>query len=87
MKFLSVAGTIAMFLVGGGILVHKVKFLHHWVEYVSHLASTVPAIGVIAEKVSGMLMETLIGLVAGAIVLLVVTLLRMGFTRRVDAKA
>lgn len=87
MKFLSVAGTVAMFLVGGGILVHKIEFLHHWVEDVSHLASNVPGIGGFAEKVSGMLMETLIGLAAGAIVLLAVTLIRLGFSRRVDSKA
>ena len=31
MKFLSIAGTAAMFLVGGGILVHNVPALHHWV--------------------------------------------------------
>jgi predicted DNA repair protein MutK len=29
MRFLSVAGTVAMFLVGGGILVHGFPFLHH----------------------------------------------------------
>jgi len=29
MKFLSIAGTVAMFLVGGGILVHNVPALHH----------------------------------------------------------
>src|SRR5256885_5661351 len=32
MKGLSVAGTAAMFLVGGGILVHGVPALHHAVE-------------------------------------------------------
>jgi predicted DNA repair protein MutK len=32
MRFLSVAGTAAMFLVGGGILVHGVPALHHAVE-------------------------------------------------------
>ena len=30
MQFLSVAGTVAMFLVGGGILVHGIKPLHHF---------------------------------------------------------
>ncbi len=32
MKFLSIAGTAAMFLVGGGILVHGVPALHHLAE-------------------------------------------------------
>ncbi len=32
MRFLSVAGTAAMFLVGGGILVHGIPLLHHWAQ-------------------------------------------------------
>jgi len=36
MKGLSVAGTAAMFLVGGGILVHGVPFLHHVAEGALH---------------------------------------------------
>ena len=32
LRGLSVAGTAAMFLVGGGILVHGIPLLHHWVE-------------------------------------------------------
>jgi predicted DNA repair protein MutK len=39
MKFLSVAGTAAMFLVGGGILVHGIGPLHHWVQ------ETMPRLG------------------------------------------
>ncbi len=76
MKFLSVAGTVAMFLVGGGILVHKIKFLHQLVEFVSHLASRVPVLGTIAEKATGMILESLIGLAAGGIVLIAFTLIK-----------
>ena len=32
MKGLSIAGTAAMFLVGGGILVHGIPGLHDWIE-------------------------------------------------------
>ncbi len=32
MKFLSIAGTAAMFLVGGGILVHSIPALHHFIQ-------------------------------------------------------
>ena len=39
MRFLSVAGTAAMFLVGGGILVHGVPFLHQAVEAVGAAAA------------------------------------------------
>ncbi len=61
MKGLSVAGTAAMFLVGGGILVHGIGPLHHWVE--AH-----------APGLLGALANGLLGVVAGALVLAVVTL-------------
>ncbi|TAL26326.1 MAG: DUF808 domain-containing protein [Aquabacterium sp.] len=68
MKFLSVAGTAAMFLVGGGILVHGVPAVHHWGE---HLAQG-------AGGFVGALVEVAfnggIGVLAGALVLLGVTL-------------
>ena len=79
MKFLSVAGTVAMFLVGGGILVHKIKFLHQFVEYVSHFASHAPVMSSIAEKATGMILESIIGLAVGALVLIAVTLIKKGF--------
>ncbi len=78
MKFLTVAGTVAMFLVGGGILVHKIEFLHAGVEYISHLAFQAPILSRLAEYATGTLLHTLIGLSAGAIVLLVVRLIKKG---------
>lgn len=32
MRLLSVAGTVAMFLVGGELITHNVAALHHWIE-------------------------------------------------------
>lgn len=65
MKSLSVIGTAAMFLVGGGILVHGIAPLHHAIE----------AFG---EGRGGLLTTTLlnagVGIVAGAAVLALVTL-------------
>lgn len=66
MKGLSVAGTAAMFLVGGGILVHGWPVLHHWVESVGAQAWT----GTFIE----MGVNAGVGIAAGAIVLAVVTL-------------
>ena len=78
MKFLSVAGTVAMFLVGGGILAHKIEFFHSGVEYVSNLASRLPILSNLAEYATGTLLHTLIGLAAGAMVLVVVGLIKNG---------
>lgn len=63
MKFLTIAGTIAMFLVGGGILAHKVPQIHHFVEHISHMVSLIPS----------MVLEGVIGLIAGLIVVVIMT--------------
>jgi predicted DNA repair protein MutK len=62
MKALSVAGTAAMFLVGGGILVHGVPAVGHAVEAWAAGAGALGAIG-------SMLVNAGVGIVAGAIVL------------------
>ncbi|RPI42342.1 MAG: DUF808 domain-containing protein [Betaproteobacteria bacterium] len=69
MKALSVAGTAAMFLVGGGILVHGIPFLHHEVEYLAEALAEVPGIGSVLGGVGTALLNALVGLVAGAVVL------------------
>lgn len=68
MKFLSVAGTVAMFLVGGGIVVHGIAPLHHAIEWVANASAALPAGGVWAALLSALL-NGLAGMVAGALVL------------------
>ena len=74
MKGLSVAGTAAMFLVGGGILVHGIPPLHHWVESVIHSAAAQPGWGAVAGVLAEPLLNGAAGLIAGAIALGVVLL-------------
>jgi uncharacterized protein len=74
MKALSIAGTAAMFLVGGGILLHGIPVLHHAVEHGAESLRTLPAVGAIASALTPMLVNLLTGVVAGAVVLLVVSL-------------
>ncbi|GGE70648.1 MAG TPA: DUF808 domain-containing protein [Paenalcaligenes hominis] len=62
MKFLSIAGTAAMFLVGGGILVHGISFLHHEVEDLAHLTG-------VFENLTTMLLNAAVGLVVGSLVM------------------
>jgi predicted DNA repair protein MutK len=69
MKTLSVLGTAAMFLVGGGILVHGIPALGHGIEA---FAATLGWIGSLAASLAG----GLAGLVAGAVVVAVVTLVK-----------
>jgi len=78
MKSLSVAGTAAMFLVGGGILVHGVLPLHHAIE---HWAESVGAL----QGLVTLLLDGLVGVIAGAIVLGVVTLAQRMLGRKATA--
>lgn len=73
MKSLSVIGTAAMFLVGGGILTHGVPAVHHWVEQTSeHLAASS---GIeLMSSAAPVLINGVAGIIAGAIALVVVTL-------------
>jgi len=69
MKGLSIAGTAAMFLVGGGILAHGLPPLHHAAQL---LAETAGPLRVVAS----LAVDGLIGIAAGALVLAAVSLLQ-----------
>lgn len=74
MKLLSVVGTAAMFLVGGGILLHGLpfaeSFVHHWAD----LTAGVPGIGAVLAWLVPGLLNGLAGVAAGALVLAAVSL-------------
>jgi predicted DNA repair protein MutK len=74
MKGLSIVGTAAMFLVGGGILTHGFATAHHWIEDAAQGAATIPGVGVLLGAVTPMLLNALAGIAAGCLALLVVTL-------------
>ena len=73
MKTLAIVGTAAMFMVGGGILVHGVPALHHVVEAAAHAAGTVPVLGGVLAAITPTLIDAVAGVVAGGLVLLGVT--------------
>jgi uncharacterized protein len=76
MKTLSVVGTIAMFLVGGQILVHGIPAVHHWVE---HLTQDMASI---LKSVLPLLFNGIFGVLAGAVVLAVLHPLGKIFGKR-----
>jgi uncharacterized protein len=73
MKALSIAGTVAMFLVGGGILAHGIPGLEERIHDV------VEALGPFAG-VATTLAHALVGIVLGALIVGVVALLRRART-------
>ena len=76
MKTLTVVGTIAMFLVGGGIINHAVPLIHHFTEdTVDHL-ELIPSFGSIFGALTPMLINLMIGIAAGLAVILVLTVFK-----------
>ncbi|EKO3398007.1 DUF808 domain-containing protein [Vibrio fluvialis] len=67
MKGLTVVGTAAMFLVGGGIVVHNVPVIHHWIEPV---LMDLPNLSLVSSLVPTLL-NGLIGVVAGLVIVAV----------------
>ncbi|MBI2734182.1 MAG: DUF808 domain-containing protein [Aquabacterium sp.] len=74
MRTLSVVGTAAMFLVGGGILLHGLPGAHEAVDAAQHAAGAVPVAGGVLEALTPVLLDGLGGIAAGAIALAVVAL-------------
>ena len=74
MKGLSIVGTAAMFMVGGSILVHGIPPLNHAIEGIARRAETIPAIGGALRGITPTLLDAVAGIVAGAVVLMIVTL-------------
>ncbi|MDY0022346.1 DUF808 domain-containing protein [Arenimonas caeni] len=60
MKFLSVAGTAAMFLVGGGIFTHNLPALHHAIEAISPAGGLAMPVSILADAVVGILVGILV---------------------------
>ena len=76
MKTLTFVGTIAMFLVGGGIISHGVPLLHHFTEGSVDYAEHIPTVGSIVGALTPTLINLVIGFVAGLIVLAIVSLIK-----------
>jgi len=68
MKTLSVLGTAAMFLVGGGILTHGIHGIDSWIKTSAHASGALPAIGSLAEALLPMLLNGAIGVAVGAVI-------------------
>nr|MBP8926009.1 DUF808 family protein [Pseudomonadales bacterium] len=73
MHFLAIAGTAAMFLVGGSILSHGLPVLHHWLDNLQRLCAAVPAAGPVLAAIAPLLLDLLVGIAVGALVLAAVS--------------
>ena len=82
MRGLTIAGTVAMFLVGGGILTHGWPWLHHALENLAAQAAQLPRLGAALGWLTPHLGDAASGLLAGALAWLV-----MGAVKRLRGSA
>ena len=68
MRTLSVVGTAAMFLVGGGILTHGFPGAHEAIDQLAEPAADVPLLGNVLGPVAALVANGLAGVLAGAAV-------------------
>ena len=73
MKTLSIVGTAAMFLVGGGIIAHGVPVIHHWIEDRTEQINVIPAFDKLFDSLLSMGLNGLVGIIAGIAALMLVT--------------
>jgi hypothetical protein len=73
MKSLSLLGTVAMFMVGGGILTHGVPAAHHLIEQLANSAASLPVIGAVLSVLTAPILSGIVGVLAGAVVLALVS--------------
>lgn len=71
MKTLSIVGTLAMFMVGGSILVHGLPHSHDFLEGGAAFVRQVTGIGDLLGAMTPTALSTFVGVVAGGLVLLV----------------
>ncbi len=81
MKTLSVVGTAAMFLVGGGILVHGVTAGHELVHAAEEMVAGLAWASGVLTAIMPMLVNALVGIVAGIVLVLAMTLLKPVISR------
>lgn len=72
MKLLTVVGTAAMFMVGGGIIAHGVHVIGEWIEQQAVAVSAIDGFGSVLHMLLPVLLNALLGIIAGAIVLMVI---------------
>jgi len=82
MKALAVVGTAAMFLVGGGILVHGIAPAASLLHHLQEMARALPTLGNLAAGLTSLLFNGLSGIVAGGILVAVISLLQKLWPRK-----
>lgn len=72
MKTLTIVGTAAMFMVGGGILVHGIPGAEEWIHHLAVSTGQIEGIGFVVEAILPTIINAIAGIIAGAILVPVI---------------
>ncbi|WP_434777101.1 DUF808 domain-containing protein [Neisseria sp. Ec49-e6-T10] len=73
MRFLTVVGTIAMFMVGGGILTHGIHIVSDFFNQIAQGLTNIPILGGLLAALTPSILNAVFGVLAGAVILLIMT--------------
>jgi predicted DNA repair protein MutK len=79
MKLLSIVGTLAMFLVGGGIVAHNIEWLHHHVVELEHMVEKIGIAGPFLAAISPSLVDFVVGILVGILAVMIVEAGKRGY--------
>jgi predicted DNA repair protein MutK len=71
MKFLAIAGTIAMWLVGGSLITHGVPMFHHTIESATQFAGNLPIFSGLWVTITPLLIDLVVGFILGALLVFI----------------
>jgi len=81
MKGLTVVGTAAMFLVGGGIMAHGIPPIHHFLESLIEPLAHIEVVGGALSAVSSLVLNGILGIIVGGLLVPVVSAFKWGRRR------
>jgi predicted DNA repair protein MutK len=76
MKTLAIVGTVAMFLVGGGILAHGIPGLEPFIYQAVEVVGSLSVVGTLLASIAPFMANFIVGLVSGGLLVLIVTSLQ-----------
>jgi predicted DNA repair protein MutK len=86
MKLLSILGTAAMFLVGGGIVAHNIDWLHHQVVDWEHHLAEIGTIGPFLAAVFPSLIDFMVGIMVGILAVVIVEVAKFAYNKVTGSK-
>ena len=71
MKFLAVAGTVAMWLVGGSLITHGIHAMHTHIITVSEFMAKTPVVGNVLAAITPISIDLIVGFILGALLVFI----------------